>query len=295
MRLAERAPSQSEVRIGYRTCANHRTINDDTTVPVLLLGGGPGMRGDYLAPLVYGASSVHPVAVDPALVDIHGIALPAAGLSFDAQVCYLADAVARIGATRVWLVGHSFGARLALAFAAAYPEHTAGIVLISASASPLRMPLGVLVRALPALWQYRRKHRQASNEEAFLAAYPQATVRYYYGTRKPSPSWIETFRSSFVSEPFWAALMASALTRADLRKRARTITCPALLIHGGRDRLIPVKRARDLSKRLQRGTGGRARLIVISKAGHMVPVEEQSACMRAIADFIVAHESRLTP
>jgi proline iminopeptidase len=95
--------------------------------PVVILHGGPGLWDDYavLAELVDDLTVVH-------RFDQRGC-----GRSGPAEEQSMARTVQDIdelreywGYERILVVGHSFGATLALLYAAAHPEHTAGVVYL---------------------------------------------------------------------------------------------------------------------------------------------------------------------
>ena len=112
--------------VQYRTKGNG--------VAVVLLSGGPGYSGDFLAPIYE-----HLVErARPILLDQRGT-----GRSFefnDSASFTLRNAVEDIekvreqaGADRIVLLGHSWGGALAMAYAARYPSRIAGLVLVGSA------------------------------------------------------------------------------------------------------------------------------------------------------------------
>ena len=106
--------------------------------PVVLLHGLTGSTA-YLRPLAELLAGTHRV-IAPDLPGHGGTALPA-GLTIEASAHLLADACAQLGVERPVVIGHSFGAPIAVAWAAQRP--VAGV----AACSPVGMAPLALRRA----------------------------------------------------------------------------------------------------------------------------------------------------
>ncbi len=74
---------------------------------------------------------------------------------------------------------------------------------------------------------------------------------------------------------------ASGLRRSSYRATIRAITAPALVIHGDKDRLIPVSASRTLAQ--QHPTW---RLVVLPDVGHVPQLEAPEATARAMLRWL---------
>lgn len=70
-------------------------------------------------------------------------------------------------------------------------------------------------------------------------------------------------RGGRLPEPEVALAALDTLRQADLREDLSTVTCPALVIHGDLDRIIPLEAGRHLAEHLPEG-----RLRIMTGAGH---------------------------
>ena len=73
---------------------------------------------------------------------------------------------------------------------------------------------------------------------------------------------------------------ADALVRTDPRRDLERVACPALVVHGARDRQVPLRDAFEYARRLD------AALRVIADCGHLLIGERPQAVAHAIADFL---------
>ena len=133
------------------------------------------------------------------------------------DVLQLADT---LGVQRFVVVGHSFGAKIAIELAAIAPMRVAGLVLIGAL-GPAAVPLDR--DAVEAI--LNRVHDIAFVRDFFrswIAVWPRAEI----------DSWLE----NFVKTPLWVhrAVCETALW-TDITAETRNITTPALVIAGEHD------------------------------------------------------------
>lgn len=122
-------------------------------------------------------------------VDLRGRGLsdkPDAGYSIDHHVADLAAAADRLGLGRFHLMGHSLGAYVALAFAAAHPERVKGLILLDGGAglSPeqwARVSAGIkpsidrLGKVFPSFEEYVENVKQAP----FMQPWNEAAENYF--------------------------------------------------------------------------------------------------------------------
>lgn len=167
--------------------------------------------------------------------------------------------------TRVVVVGHAWGNRVARTFATHYPAHTAGVVLLAAGDKP-HLPPEVeqglrrsVLSPLPWAW------REDAVRQAFFA--PGHAV---------SADWQRGWSA-------WAALAQSRAARATPADHIRSAgNAPVLVVQPAADVVAPVSQGTQLVAEL----GSRARLVVIPEAGHALLPEQPAAVAQAVLGFL---------
>jgi pimeloyl-ACP methyl ester carboxylesterase len=124
LRYASKFVTVDGTRLHYLVQGNSR--------PVVFIHGNPGSAQDWLAEFMPLASRHKVIAFDrPG----HGRSQrPKHEATVEVQAQLLHDALAQIGVERPILVGHSWGAALALAYAIEYPSEVAGVVVVAPAA-----------------------------------------------------------------------------------------------------------------------------------------------------------------
>lgn len=127
------------------------------------------------------------------------------------------------GLTRVTLVGHSFGCRVAMVLAARYPQMISRMLFVG--------PAGLRRFSLKRWWRVRRyKFRK------FLARLGLAPMPISQGSedyRSCSPS----MKATFVK-----------VVNEDLSRYARRVKCPVLIVNGRQDSATPLAHAKRLAR-----------------------------------------------
>lgn len=215
---------------------------------VVFLSGGPGDSGHYLRPLAEPlARQFHCVIPDLRGTGRSAVrdqaSLSVSSLLGDLEAIRLAD---RAGG--VFVVGHSFGANLALLYAATCPA-VAGAVLIGlgplderaadAARANTLASLSVDERAeLQALRRRRTTALAAGNQEAFQAAFlDMFRLRLHTMVLDPAlgRQLLEDRRRNFDHEPHVHARVGADLAQIDQWAAVRRLHVPLLIVHGEQD------------------------------------------------------------
>ena len=179
------------------------------------------------------------------------------------------------GSTRAVVMGVSEGGTMSSLFAATYPEHTAGVVIVGGYARRLRAP------DYP--WGPTPEQR-----EAFI----ERIEREWGGPvgieeRAPSMAGDAAFRT------WWATYLrmgaspgaAAALTRMnadiDIRHVLPTMRVPALVIHRSGDRCLRVEEGRYIAERIAGAT-----YLELPGDDHLPFVGDQDAIIDAVRRFV---------
>ncbi|MHA6795848.1 alpha/beta fold hydrolase [Pseudonocardia bannensis] len=193
---------------------------------------------------------------------------------------YVDDAIAVMDATdtdRAVVAGLSLGGRHALQLAAWYPERAAGVVAIGAA----------LPWPLPPDFDRPRADYQGA----------QKVNRHYW--RKDYRGWVEFFMSQVFTEPHstkqwedgvgWGLdtdaetlLLTTAAvdtpTERDAEEICRAIRCPALLLHGDCDAVVPYETGVALA-------GWTGRLVTVRGGGHAPTMRDPVRTNLLIREF----------
>jgi 3-oxoadipate enol-lactonase len=183
----------------------------------------------------------------------------------------LAGLLDHLGVERAVIGGMSQGGFIALRFALAHPDRTAGLVLIDTQAGQ---------EDPEKTQQYDLMH------EVWVGSGPsdqllEMVAAIVIGNRRPeSAEWIERWRSR---EPESLTRAYRALIdRDDVTGRLGEIQAPAVVIHGTDDAAIAPSLAEQLCTKLPVCRG----LVRIEGAGHAGSLTHGAPVNRAIADFL---------
>jgi 2-hydroxymuconate-semialdehyde hydrolase len=180
---------------------------------------------------------------------------------------------------RAHLVGNSLGGAISLWLARHHPDRVASLVLLNAAASQWRIPSILFKTQKPLLSPlYRLIFRRFVVQRALRTfAYRQLTL---------DRAFMDAFMAPIQQPGTMRAALAVAHDFQDgmalIERELEAIGQPSLVIHGQQDRLISVKEAHDLTRRLPS-----SRLVVFKDAGHC-PHEEDPLRFQSLTTQFMA-------
>ncbi len=303
--IADPRPRDADVRAGVGACS--RWIDLDGPVHYLDFGGpatgptvvcvhglvGSAVNWSAIAPLLTGRCRV----LAPDLAG-HGLTRSLGrGTDVVALRALLHRFTEAVSAGPVILMGNSMGGMISLLEASAAPGAVAGLVLVDpvlplVLARPDRFVTPMLAAyATPGLGPVLMGRRRRTSPEALVASVlslccvdaarvpPDVLAQHVTVAR-------EVLRSADAEREVAASARSLIATAGYLRGLAYrrgigSITCPVLLLHGARDRLVPVAVARAAARANPGWT-----LVVMPDVGHVPQLEAPRDTARAITGWL---------
>lgn len=202
-----------------------------------------------------------------------------------AQATRMADFLGALGVRAAHVVGVSMGGEIAGAFAAAYPERTLSVAMISAAGTrpDAPTPLGRRILAGDDIFHVASP-RDLDTLIALIGdsgltlpgELKRAMLAEYH---RRNPQWDTIFAQ--LTEPAQLYLLDSLAPR---------ITAPALVLWGAHDPVFAVSGARRLATMLPR-----ALFVVLPDCGHLCPVTQPAETAATYAAFLSAFVSGSSP
>ncbi|MGI8855563.1 MAG: alpha/beta fold hydrolase [Thermomicrobiales bacterium] len=244
--LADRWLHCGNLRYHYRIAAP--TGGEGTP---LVLVHGLGVSGAYwrrVQPLLAARRPVY-------AVDLPGFGRtthPRTILDTGGQAWALADWLAALGLPRAHLMGHSAGGQIVAAFAAAYPERVARLVLVAST----------IGRESP----------------QFLPHLP----KLLHDLLREKPSLLPVLIADGLRAGPWHILRTDmAITRDDTLATVARVTAPLLVIRGTRDTIVSDRETQQL-----RRAAPHASYVAIPRAPHVVQWSHPHAVAAAVNAFL---------
>lgn len=268
----------------------YRIVGSGDATPLLLLHGGPGAPSYYLNPL-------ERVSVDRPVVFYDQLGAGRSDRPDDASLWTVDRFITELGQVRealgldeVHILGHSWGAMLAVDYMLTNPEGVQSLVLASPVISVRRWTDDAkrLLAEMPAELQATvERHERAGTTDS--PEYQAATMEYYrrYLSRlDPWPADLEATFESFNADIYglmWGPSEFTATGTLSTYERERELErlgLPVLYTAGRYDEATPesVERFRDLTPK--------AEIAIFENSAHMTMLDEPDAYAAAIRDFL---------
>lgn len=256
---------------------------------LVTLHGGPGLDHSWFRPALDPLSAKAKVVYyDQAGCGRSARDVPLAG-GFGTWVDELDALRAALDAERMVLLGHSGGAALALEYAARFPSHLAGLVLVSAAPKfdfiPHAIAAGQRLHGEAAIQTWIAAVSRPARDDAHLREIWRSVLPLYFHRHDPGAIAPIEARALYSAAAFNYG-MGGAASSFDATGALGGIRAKTLLISGKDDWVCPIEHGPARIAARVRG----ARLEVFERSGHYPFIEERERFVQVVGAFLDALE-----
>jgi proline iminopeptidase len=257
----------AEVDLGYEVLGSG-------IQPIIVANGGPGlshiymMQNDVWERLAKGRKIVF---YDQRGTGKSTRVSEGAPQTMEAQVDDLEAIRAHFGFAKFTLVGDSYGGLLAMAYAAAHPEHIEKLVLSDSAAPALKDTVHVLQQVFPDVMEKRSTDPKQQLIEHFRMLFYSEEKRDAYLAKA----------TDLGQAPGVGAAVNKAIRNLDLTPELPKFAFPTLVITGRYDMNVAPVTAWKIYKAIPG-----AKFVVFAKSGHLPSYEEPEKYVEVINEFL---------
>lgn len=274
-----------QVDIAYETLGTK-----GQTLPIIAVNGGPGLSHSYMVQNdLWERIAKNHLVVFYDQRGIGGSRPLKAGASqgfvsqnMDAQVADL-DAVRQaLGLNKFALLGDSYGGMVAMAYAAAHPEHVAKLILSDSPGPSWKSIARVLPEVFPDIEEQNEKEAQSMGANTEAAA--RAGLRNHFKMLFYSPEKRDAYMSrmgDLGQEPVVGAAVHEATRDLDLTAKLADFKFPTLVINGRFDMNVAPLTAWQLAHAIPG-----AKIVFFEHSGHLPSYEEPDKYITVLEDFL---------
>lgn len=181
----------------------------------------------------------------------------------------------QIGVEKAHVAGHSMGGQIALELALAHPDKVRSLALLCSLAR-----CDARAKAIIEAWGELPRVLDVRTNARLIQ--PWMFTDAFYAR----PGAIDELLTAIAESPFLPPAHAiyhqsRAVSAADLSDRLGNIRCPALVLAGQEDILVPLRFAKELADGIPR-----AELVVLEKVGHGMLIESPNAVSETMLRFL---------
>lgn len=271
-----------QVDIAYQTLGSR-----GTALPIVAVNGGPGLTHAYMVQndlwdrvarnrmVVFydqrGTGSSKPSQASAALSQ-----------TMDAQVADLEAVRKAQGLDKFALLGDSYGGLVVMAYAAAYPQHVAKLILSDSPGPSWKSIVHLLPETFPDIHEEDEKEMKKLGPDTEAAA--RASLRNHFRMIFYSPEKRDAYMSRMGDlgfEPAVAEAVSKATKNLDLASKLGGFNFPTLVINGRYDMNV----APLTAWRLKQAIPG-AKVVFFEHSGHLPSYEEPEKYLQVLEDFL---------
>jgi proline iminopeptidase len=260
---------------------------------VIVVHGGAGIPHEYFHPMLSNLSKYVTLVYFDRRADIQSRQHPERVASVNEMADDIDALRETLGLNRVTLLGHSFGAAVALNYALRYPANVKRLLLVSASAA-IENPADGEKRIVKTL-SAEELAAYGSNEGGTGAAQPCERVRRRYSVLYPHYFYKLVpyeFDRGYYTVYYDALAKKLALANdpaaADMRLQLGEIDAPVLVLAGRHDLMTTVDQSAELAGGLPR-----SKFVVLEQSAHFPFFEENYLFTEWVHKFMLSTNDRV--
>jgi proline iminopeptidase len=256
----------------------------NVTTPVIVANGGPGLSHIYMLQNDVWTRLAHNRQI--VFYDQRGTGKskrvkPDASWDMDAQVADMETVRAKFGFQKFDLVGDSYGGLLAMAYAAAHPEHVEKLILSDSAAPAWKDIVRVLPDVFPDVLEQIAAREKNSGSDPHAA---DQRIRDHFLMLFYSEANRDAYLSGVQdlgSTPQVSAAVQKATRTLDLTPELPKFKFPTMVITGRYDMNVTPLTAWNIYKAIPG-----AKFVVFEKSGHLPSYEEPDKYVQVVEAFL---------
>ncbi|HEX5433816.1 MAG TPA: alpha/beta hydrolase [Candidatus Angelobacter sp.] len=283
-----------QINIAYETLGSR-----GTALPIIAVNGGPGLTHAYMVQNdLWERVARHRLVVfydqrgtgasrfrQASSRSPHDPQSTAIAQDMNAQVADLEAVRQTLNLEKFALLGDSYGGLVAMAYASAYPQHVAKLILSDSPGPSWKSIVHLLPEVFPDIHEEDEQEMQKLGRTTDAAA--RASLRNHFRMIFYSPEKRDVYMSHMGDlgfEPGVAEAVSKATGNLDLASRLAGFSFPTLVINGRYDMNV----APLTAWRLAHAIPG-ARLVFFEHSGHSPSYEEPEKYLATVESFLDAH------
>ncbi len=182
------------------------------------------------------------------------------------------------GLERVHIAGFSLGGMIAQAFALRAPHRTISLTCISTASGNPRMLLGSVRAIFGVLSQCRRTENNEVRYQKLLSLLKAIGSPEENYSQLEIARLFQVLKNANVSEQTVRRQLMAIFASGSRTRQLKQLVMPTLVIHGKKDRLIPLRAAEELTRAIEG-----SQLMCVPTMGHDIPESLTETIALAIA------------
>lgn len=258
--------------------------------PIIIVHGGPGMAHNYLfKPFSKLANNNKLIFFDQRGNGLSDEFKQNEKITVDNLVEDLEALRKEFGIEKLVLAGQSWGAIIAINYAAKYPQNLKKLLLLEPAMGSSDYIPEFAKTIMSRLSQSEKdemlaliKNPSIKNDPVLYKKYDNIWFKaYYYDTKKQDPNRLDYMDSAMVKKAHASSAMFNPyIGNFNLYDKMKIITCPLLIIHGEYDP-IPNESIQKMKEAVKH-----AELNIIKECGHFAHVEKEKEYFDLIRTFL---------
>jgi len=283
--LAEGSVPRADFALHYKTVGSGS--------PLLILSGGPGFEVDYMSGIAQELGSSYKCI----LLEQRGTgrSRPPNPTAAQMTVKLLVEDIEAVRESlkveRLVILGHSWGGMLAMAYAAAHPEHVESLILVDSGGMDLSFGATFNDNVTTRASMSERKELEdaegaigrASGAKAVNDAYVVSnrlrTPLYFYD-RSLADKLLALMPGDANQQRVFALMRGDLVSHYQVRNEMKSLVQPALIIQGRQDPM-PESVAIEIHEAIRN-----SRLVFIDQCGHFPWIEQPKTFYSAVRTFL---------